>query len=307
MELKRDIVLLILSLPILLLSFFLSYSSPLPLELFLRLDTLLSPSIWLHLILVISLTLIGGYILTYIRDKRLLYGAWLLLISVSLITLLPSDDIDNLAYTSILITSVLAAGREPKGILDIWSRLRAEKSFSTIVLIVLLLWVVLPNKGFYNNMVIDSTLDVVNSFSLTPENTKNIISSIISTELTEEDRRLIREYVQSLPEWNYLTPEQRDEFISRLERELVNQKKLIKESIERSLNLSNVKLDKETLLSIVSSSPQLRSVFESLYIFLLLVALATFSIASEVASLISFLLIVIPEYLRIRKAHSSST
>ncbi len=281
-------------------AFYVASGVDLPLERLADFEVFTQLDVWAGVFFVAFTAVLGMYLLSSLKERKLFYAVWGLIVVLAIVSL-NNPQLDDISLISILLGSVLMFGREVRGALDVWGKVRSERGVSSLVFTLVVLAFVLPNATYYNGKVLDYTLGWINTAMPKPENLSGLIDKMIPSVVTPEDMSYVMEYLTSMPEWNLLSEAERQALVERMREEILKQKEMVKNILKSSLSKAEVKLDRETLLALVSANEQLKMLLDHLFVFLILIALAIYSIVTEVATILAFLILFVPEFVRTRR------
>ncbi len=287
------------SLTLFLLAILLAWHFDFPLSALLQLDKIFSPFFWAPFILVIVIAYTGVYLFqpTTLNDKIITFAPPLLL---SLLLLSP-HQLDDVGVASLILTAPFLSTK-PEGIGGTWKRIREPRGLASLFLILILAYAVFAKRTTYNEIGFNAFVELMGSMGevQTPE---KIVDQMIPRGVTEEDRRIIVEKLSSLPEWNLLTPDQRERVIQQNLLTLKLTREALREAVLRDLRRMNM-LSKERIKEILTSMRGMRGILETLYLLPLASGLFFYSLALEIISIILFIVILPIELLARRSAHS---
>ncbi|NPA86674.1 MAG: hypothetical protein GXO00_01555 [Candidatus Diapherotrites archaeon] len=296
-----EILKVIAGLFLLSLSLFLAYRTDLALEALVKMDALMNVGLWLSLFILTLLSLLGIYVLSSVKERRLFLAAWALAL-VAFLIFLRYVQLDDLALLSILLSGIMAHGKEVRRVGHVWEKLRSARGIATIVFLLLVVIIVIPNAAYYNDLFINEALRWSNSLGGDKNSLSTLIDALFPSTVTPEEVKLLEaQLASSIPEWNLLSPADRNVILSKAVEELIRFKEALKASIKASLSSDRPLLTKEALLALTQNNELLRTLIENLYLFLIFIALAIFSLVTEVATVVAFLILLPVEWWRTRK------
>ncbi len=271
-----------------------------PLESLVKVNTLTAVPVWIETFAIITLTILGLFITSLVEDRRLFVALWIILVLLSIL-MLKFFQLDDLSVISLIISGVMLFGKKPERIGEVWGKIRAERGIATLVFLIIVTAVILPNAQYYNSLFIKEAVNWANSFSPSPQTLAQIIDKMFPATVTpQEVNYLVANLKQNVPEWNNLPPSERNLILQNAIQELKMIKETLKDTLKQSLQKNQPKLDEKTLMLLVEQNPKLSLLMKNLYLFLIIVALAVFSILEEIASIVVFLIVLPFEWLRIR-------
>ena len=261
---------------------------------------LIKLKLWIDTFLLAFLVMVGMYVLSFTTDRRIYYGTWALLIVLGLVMLNPSQ-LDDLVILSIIIGSVLMYGKKVRRLREVWGKVRSERGLSSIVFLFLVSLVILWNAQHFNNLFIDNSLAWINSMMPSTAGLGTMVDKMIPMGITEQDLNYINNYLASqVPNWDQLPQSQREELVNKMEQTVLEEKNLLRNVLKKSLSNTRVQMDRETFMKLIESNPRMEKLINYVFVIVILTALAVFSIITEIASLFALLILLIPEYLRIK-------
>ena len=299
-EVVYDVVKGLVGVVIVLGAILLATSVDFPLESLIKVNTLAAASLWLKTFAIIALAIMGLYITSLVEDRKLFIAFWAILVVLSIL-LLRVFQLDDLSVISLVISGIILFGKKPETVGEVWGKIRSERGIATIIFLVLVTAVILPNAQYYNSLFIKEAVNWANSFSPSPQTFSNVIDAMFPATVTpQEVNYLVAHLRESIPEWNTLPPSEKNLIIQNAIQQLKTIKETLKNALKQSLEKNKPKLDEKTLMMLVEQNPKLSLLMKNLYLFLIIVALAVFSILEEIASILVFLIVLPFEWLRIR-------
>ena len=256
-------------------------------------------SLWITILAESIIVLLGSYILTRLSDKRVAIGIIVLFLVLSAL-LFSLHELDDLVFIALILGTIASVGQKIRKIGDLWGSLRKIRGIGSIVFFILATFIIVSNAQHFKDLFLQKTLEMVNTYMPGQGSIEPVIDQLIPPYITQQDLEYINSYLRSRPEWNYLDEQQKRMLLERMKDEVLKQKELIRKILKESLAKANTKLDKQTFLKILETNPQLSSLMSYLYVFVLLFALALFSIITEVGVIISFVLLVLPEWYHLK-------
>jgi hypothetical protein len=125
--------------------------------------------------------------------------------------LLSPHQLDDVGVVSLMLASIFTSTK-PEGIGGVWRRIGEPRGAATLFLVLLLAYAVISQRERYNEIGFDAFVKIMESMG-SVQSPEKIVDQMIPRGVTSEDRNLIVQKLSSLPEWNLLTPEQRERVI----------------------------------------------------------------------------------------------
>ncbi len=272
-------------------------SLPLPVDIFADFTSLGNVELWLTAFFLSVDVLLLAYLLSLVGDKRLKYALWAALTVMSLF-FTNFTNIDDVLFSSVLLASVFSFGREVRGIGDLWREVRGIKSHGSLLFLLFITLLVWGNATTYNEILLRGLVTAVNDLVPSGQTLTPLVDAMIPNTVTPQEINLLTSYLSQMPEWNLLTPDQRQLLIQQAVQQLQSQKQAIKEAMKQSMATVKVTLDENTVKALLSSDPRLETLSNYLFVFLILGAAAVVSIVLEIASILLFIFLLFPEWMR---------
>ena len=297
---KMDIISVLGALALVITAIVLAAGMNYSLDTLTNVQELIKLKLWIDTFLLAFLVMVGMYVLSFTTDRRIYYGTWALLIVLGLVMLNPSQ-LDDLVILSIIIGSVLMYGKKVRRLREVWGKVRSERGLSSIVFLLLVSLIILWNAQHFNDLFIDNSLAWINSMMPSTAGLGTMVDKMIPMGITEQDLNYINNYLASqVPNWDQLPQSQREELINKMEQTVLEEKNLLRNVLKKSLSNTKVQMDRETFIKLIESNPRMEKLINYVFVIVILTALAVFSIITEIASLFALLILLIPEYLRIK-------
>ena len=297
---KMDVVAVLGALALVITGIVLAAGMNYSLDTLTNVQELIKLKLWIDTFLLAFLVMVGMYVLSFTTDRRIYYGTWALLIILGLV-MLNLGQLDDLIILSIIIGSVLMYGKKVRRLRDVWGKVRSERGLSSIVFLLLVSLIILWNAQHFNNLFIDNSLAWINSMMPSTAGLGTMVDQMIPMEITQQDLNYIDNYLASqVPNWDQLPQSQREELVNKMEQTVLEEKNLLRNVLKKSLSNTRVQMDRETFMKLIESNPRMEKLINYVFVIVILTALAVFSIITEIASLFALLILLIPEYLRIK-------